>query len=96
MSEEHTEILPGALGKREPMAQRRRPGDLTATWKGRTPSRVRRDGSIDHAHAFQREAVAQVVDQLSLEWLGEQHSCVAEEERGLLRELLGQRPGARE
>src|SRR5439155_17582695 len=71
-------------------------GDLTATWRRRTTSRVRRDGSIDHAHAFQREAVAQVVDQLSLEWLGKQHSCVAEEERGLPRELLGQRPRARE
>jgi len=58
--------------------------------------RVRRDGSIDHAHAFQREAVAKVVEQLSLEWLGKQHACVAEEERGSLRELLGQRPGARE
>jgi hypothetical protein len=62
----------------------------------RTTSRLPHDGSIDHAHALQREAVAQVVDQLSLEGLGKQHAGVAEEECGLLGELLGQRPGARE
>src|SRR5437773_8481994 len=58
-------------------------------------SRARRDGSIDHAHAFQRQPVTQVVDQLSLEGLGEEHARVTEEEGGSLSELLGQRPGAR-
>ena len=54
------------------------------------------DAQVNALGGVERQAVAQVVDQLPLERLGEQHPRVTEQERGTLRELLGQRPGARE